>query len=308
MNTWGEKIVELLRNSQNEVLIVAPFMRSDALSRLLDNVPEGPQVTIVTRWLIADLVSGASDLDVYDVARSRNSTLLLRSDLHAKYFAADDSCLVGSANVTATALGWRQPSNLELLASLPRKGELISDFERDLLSNAIRATIEQRDHLKQLMDSLASEIKFQIVASLVDGHIPGSLPTNWVPKTMNPEELYAVYCGRNRGLGRRMLSAMEEELAPFSMVSGLAEDDFRSWIASAIAQTPLVVNVLKNVDAHGQVTESSLRRLLLELGLEPENISPRDVLKVLERWLTYFLPDRYETTRDSIKLIRAKRL
>jgi len=46
--------------------------------------------------------------------------LYIRQDLHAKFFAADDRCLVGSANVTSAALGWREPANLELLIPVKR--------------------------------------------------------------------------------------------------------------------------------------------------------------------------------------------
>ena len=44
------------------------------------------------------------------------------------------------------------------------------------------------------------------------------------------------------------------------------------------------------------------------MGIDSTKYTPRSVLRVLERWLTYFLASRYETAQDSIKLIKAKRL
>ena len=58
----------------------------------------------------------------------------------------------------------------------------------------------------------------------------------------------------------------------------------------------------------GQVNEAMVRELLLQVGVDPEVYRPRDVLEVLERWLTYFFQSRYETARETIKLIRARRV
>ena len=74
----------------------------------------------MTRWRLADLLAGVADLGVYDAAVAKGAHLYLRYDLHAKLFVADDRCLVGSANVTDTALGWRSPENLELLVTVLR--------------------------------------------------------------------------------------------------------------------------------------------------------------------------------------------
>ena len=150
----GEQIASLLESAKNSALIVAPFMRSDALSKLLNHVPNGVETIIVTRWRLADLLSGASDLNVYDLADATNADLLLRSNLHAKLFAADNKCLAGSANVTLSALGWLKPANLELLISVRRDDARIVEFERELKAGAVRATMAQREQLQNSLDQL----------------------------------------------------------------------------------------------------------------------------------------------------------
>ena len=90
VKTPGDDIASLLCGAQKSALIVAPFMRSEALSRLLDSIPVGTETKIVTRWRPADLLAGASDFGVYDIAESKKVPLYLRHDLHAKFFAADD--------------------------------------------------------------------------------------------------------------------------------------------------------------------------------------------------------------------------
>ena len=305
MKTLGNDISALLCGAQNSALIVAPFMRSEALSRLLDSIPVGTQTTVVTRWRPVDLLAGASDLGVYDLVESKKIPLYLRQDLHAKFFAADDLCLIGSANVTLTALGWRTPANLELLTPAARTADHIVEFEETLLAGSVRATAEQRDRLEELLERLG---RLPTVASEIEEEpAMGVLPPSWVPRARNPEELYSVYSG-DSDISHTTLQTMREDLRQIGAIPGMDEDGFRAWVAATINQTPLVNRVIQCIEEKGEVTESVLSDLLVEIGADMNEYRPREVLEVLERWLTYFLPMQYETARDSIKLIRAKKV
>ena len=306
MKTLGDDIISLLNVAQQSALIVAPFMRSEALARLLGSIPRDTETTIVTRWRPVDLLAGASDLGVYDLAKSRAASLFLRYDLHAKFFAADDRCLIGSANVTDTALGWRTPSNLELLAPVARTADHIVEFEEALLTGAVRATAGQRDRLQVLLERL-NGLTTMIPETAGNETAMGLLPPTWVPRVRNPDELYSVYRG-NCDASRSTLRTMQEELAQIGTVPGMDEEGFRAWVAATISQTPLVAWVIQHIDKKGQVTEAELSNLLDKIGVDAKGYRSRDVLEVLERWLTCFLPMQYETARDSIKLIRAKKL
>ena len=140
MKIPADEIIELLSSARKSALIVAPFVRSESLSPLLDSVPLNIETVVVTRWRPADLLAGVSDLDIYDVAEEKAVQLHLRNDLHAKMFAADDKCLVGSVNVTHTALGWRSPSNFELLTPVARTASHIVEFENALLVSCPRSS------------------------------------------------------------------------------------------------------------------------------------------------------------------------
>ena len=60
------------------------------------------------------------------------------------------------------------------------------------------------------------------------------------------------------------------------------------------------------IDDEGELTETRLAKALEDNYIANDSVDLRELLEVLERWLTEFLPDRYETTRDSVKLIRRK--
>ena len=304
MKTLGDDITLLLGSAKRNALVVAPFMRSEALSRLLDGISDGVEITVVTRWRPADLLSGVSDLDIYDVIKSKNAALYIRHDLHAKCFAADDRCLVGSANVTLTALGWRTPANLELLTPISRKSQDIINFEKTLFSGAILATAEQRDFLT----------KFLIQFRKLDISIPNvrddkwyPLSPNWIPQIRNPEELYSVY-NKSADVSRTALESMQKEIDQIGVIPGLNENEFRTWIAAKIAQAPLIVQVIQHIDENGHMTEDALSDILNQIDSHETRPKVREVLEVLKRWLTYFLQTHYETAQASIKLIRARKI
>ena len=302
MTTLGEDVVSVLQSAKRDVLIVAPFVLAKALDSLLSHIPDGTQTTVVTRWRPTDFVTGVADLGVYDSTESKGARLFLRYDLHAKLFAVDDLCLVGSANVTDTALGWRSPENLELLVTIPRSEPTVARFERRLFDGAIRATADLRDRLATLLDKLREA---QVRIPKVELETSGHLQPNWLPLIRNPEELFSAYSG-SLDLSRAALTTMRDDLDQIGVPLDMNESLFREWIAAAISQTPLIQTVIHHIEQKGEVTESDIARFLQSFDIDSDVLRPREILENLERWLTCFFPAQYETARESIKLIRAK--
>ena len=302
----GDQLLDLLRTAERDALIVAPFIRSEALVKLLDAVPQAVDTTVVTRWRPLDFLAGASDLGVFDVAAGKPARLLLRNDLHAKLFAVDDSCLIGSANVTNLALGWRQPANLELLVPAPRSQSGIPEFEKTLMSGCVPATEGQRNALQSVLEQLKTQPQPDAVLADYLGEPSYVLPWNWIPSTRTPEDLYAVYSG-DTGFGGELLGAMRSDLQAINPPPSLDRGSFDSWLATMISQTPLIVWIVSEIDDAGSVTETKLEEKLSDMRIDT-NERARDILETVRRWLTHFLPVRYETTADSLKLIRAKAL
>ena len=302
MTVLGEDVVSLLQNARRDVLIVAPFVRTRALNVLLSHVPTGTQTNIVTRWRPTDFLMGVADLDVYDTALSSGAGLYLRNDLHAKLFAADDICLVGSANVTETALGWRSPPNLELLVTVPRSEPNVAGLEKHLFDGAIRATAAVRDRLAALLASIHGS---QVSVPELEFDTFGQLQPDWIPLIRNPEELFSAYNG-NVDFGRLALPMMLKDLNKIGVPPGMNHTLFREWIAAAISQTPLIQTVICHIEQKGEVTESDVAAFLQKFKVDSSKFRPREVLENLERWLNCFFPAQYETARESIKLIRAQ--
>ena len=101
---------------------------------------------------------------------------------------------------------------------------------------------------------------------------------------------------------------MHQEIREIGTIPGMDEYGFKAWVAATISQTPIIDCVIQRIEKEGHVTEGALREVLAEVGVDTSMYRARDVLEVLKRWLTYFLPEKYETAQDSVKLIKAKNI
>ena len=137
----GERLLSILSRAESSVRIAAPFIKIHSLERALSEIPAEVEVTCVTRWRAEDIASGVCDLEIFDHLQNRkNASLLVHPQLHAKFFASNNVCLVGSANMTHTALGWRSPSNLELFVELDAHEHDLNEWWAKLLESSIVAT------------------------------------------------------------------------------------------------------------------------------------------------------------------------
>ena len=152
MNQPGSQLEALCSQAHREILLVAPFIKVNTLAGYSIPSVNSVKVQCVTRWRPDEIAIGVSDLDVWLLIKERrDSSLWLRSDLHAKYYRGDDEVLVGSANLTDAALGWSHHPNLELLIASTKLG----DFEQQLFKGSVPVDDSLYERMKQIVQSMA---------------------------------------------------------------------------------------------------------------------------------------------------------
>ena len=68
--------------------------------------PKADNIRILARWKLSDLVSGASDMHAYELARKNGWHFFVKQDFHGKVYQIQPfGVLVGSANLTMSGLG-----------------------------------------------------------------------------------------------------------------------------------------------------------------------------------------------------------
>lgn len=269
-----------------KVLLVAPFIKAPVLVSLVEAIGPEAELVCVTRWRPEEIARGVSDLEVFDVCSARAKTvLLLRHDLHAKYYRADDNCLVGSANLTRTGLGLGTPHNLELLIGLDARDPVFVEFEKSLLESAVRATARIRDSV------FFASIELDLPdSSPDDGSAHGDVTqpsqvmgfADWFPICSVPQQLFSVYRGdRSHVAGPTYRDALMD-LGVLELPGGLGADAFRSIVGARLLVHPEIGRWLNHLGPSGLTFGEFLQN-------SGGNISDED-LRVGWDWLSVFLP------------------
>lgn len=269
----GDQLLDVLSSAEKTVQIVTPFIKAHTLERALMAISDNVDVTCVTRWRPEDIASGVCDLEIFDLIKERErSVLLIHPHLHAKFFAADTSCLVGSANLSHTALGWRAPSNLELLVQLDTNDHALNSWWNSLQEESIKATEEIRTALERK----AAELR-------VSGK-PIPQPENddcifeedniWVPECPRWTGLWEAYSGDEERLPSSALASAKSDLAALSLPPGMNQTSFEKALRMAFRRT----QIYQEIDqlAREGLTDLAAHPLLVErCGITPTDVPRR---------------------------------
>jgi hypothetical protein len=294
----GEELLDLCKLAQTDLVLASPFIKVGALGRILEAVVPEVTITCVTRWRPEEVAAGVTDLEVFDVLSQRaGSRILLRSDLHAKYYRADRRVLVGSANLTAVALGWREPSNFELLVSWDVGESTWSAMEVRMLEGTVPAT----SSLQALVAEAAATIREVVPPDGLEASdeayaaSPGlATPReNWIPRLRHPDLLFAIYQAEFGTITEQGRVDGTSDLAILSPAQGLSKAAFEKTIGATLLQLPTISAIDQFVAEAKRFGE--VRAFLRErLGAPDHRVDPAEAWQTIIRWLLHFLPDRYE--------------
>ncbi len=291
MRRDGDLLVAHVARAEKNVLLCAPFIKLGVAKRLLAAVGADVAVEIVTRWHAEEVAAGVSDLAVFDLVASRPGiTMRLLDNLHAKLYAADDQLLAGSANLTATALGWCDDPNLELLMPVSADAEAVLRC-RAALAAARLATAEERAAIQAVVDGL--ERPPLPDSKTVDDAMAGP----WLPKLAAPERLYAAYVPSARDrLTRSAIEAADHDLQALAIAPGLTEPVFHNQVAERFSTMPAVDSIL--IAAQSDLSDAAAVDLI-ETLVGSSDMSATARWQIVRDWLTYFLRDKYEIAPQS---------
>ena len=291
----GQTLLDACTHASAELVLVAPFIRTEPLRRLLASLREDVELVCVTRWLPSEIASGISELEVYEVVAQHGGQLWLRQDLHAKYFRADSIGLIGSANISASALGWTTTPNLELIVEIEGASEALLDFENLVLGEAV--LVDQERYEIFLAASKEWEVPEEHCRlGMAEGSEDTPVDTAlWIPASRSPELLYRVYCVTDiEEIPTLALEAARLDLSVLQLPDGLSEDAFVRSVGAVLLSTPVIAMVdryLVTPQRFGAVRE------LIKTQLSLSRDEATRAWQTLIRWMRYFLSTRYEYGR-----------
>jgi len=132
---------EIQRNSTQtnvRAYIASAYCRSYAFNQHVSNISNSvSDKKIVVRWQARDLVSGASDLELYKEVKSFGWTLYINQDLHAKAYLFDDVGIIGSANLTTRGLEGFPPKGNHEISILTSEIKPLEQWFDELIDNSV---------------------------------------------------------------------------------------------------------------------------------------------------------------------------
>lgn len=263
----------------DEAVIVAPYIKADALERLLALLSTTATLTCVTRWTPRDMLFGASDVACRALILDRNGDFRLHPRLHAKYYRCGPCVLVGSANLTAHGMGYAPSANLEVLCEPAPAFDAVA-FERELLEGS-----------RPVSD--AEFARWETIAQLPPPPGPAVKapePIGWRPVTRDPEHVWLAY----REHWDRIPSSDEqrlaqEDLARLGLPLGLAREQFDAWVNAHLQSSSTVAEVRRMI---GLDDDAAWERLAEAWGRDKSEANR--IRETVMNWTTRFLDSETE--------------
>ena len=224
-------------SNAQEVVIVAPYIKEQPLTLVLNSIAPDASITCVSRWTPQDIQAGTTDLACRPLVLARNGTFLLHNRLHAKYYRFDSNVLVGSANLTNAGMSIYGDGNLEILCPPPASFDA-EQFERLLFLKAHEVSDADFDAWSQIILTIQSgtPLEPQDTTESFDG---------WKPLTRNPNYLWLAY--QQRGVEIPTPEQQEisiREVGILAIPSGLTELQFNAWVRLSLQASPFIESVL----------------------------------------------------------------
>lgn len=283
----GERLLALCASATEDLLLCAPFAKTAVLERLLASTPKGVDIELITRWRPEEIAAGVSDTGVFEAVQARGGRVYLHDRLHAKFYVSSGRVLLGSANLTATALGWATRPNLELLVGGSRSD--VADLEEQLRRESIVATRE----LALLAETAAASLPQRITELWGEAQGDDSEPPVdlWFPSLRQPTDLYLAYSAGTERLASASADAASRDLLALDLPAGLEKFQFYQIVGHRLVNETVVRDVdefLSLPRRFGEVREYIESR---ERLTRPE---AEYAWQTLMRWLLEFLPHRYD--------------
>lgn len=195
----------------------------------------GASLTCVSRWTLSDVLSGASDVECRDFVLRADGEFRLHPRLHAKYFRFSRKVYVGSANVTARALGFGPTQNVEIVCE-PAPSFDAAEFEHELLAGSTALSAADMALWRTVAGARSSVEVAQ--------HHRRTPATDWLPSAREPEHVWLAYqglLGPVDSVDERRLAALD--LAALQPPAGMNRQSFDLWVTGQLLSSPLVDDV-----------------------------------------------------------------
>jgi hypothetical protein len=236
------------------IWVVAPFIKLEALKRLLEGAPPSAGFKLVCRWQPSDLVAGVSDLEVYSYLKDRGWDLFVNQRIHLKLYVFESNvALATSGNLTMSGLGYADAhrANVEV-------GTTVELTAPDWV-NLYRVTGESRLVTPELYARFEEYVRAHPPPPPGDPapdllgppkkYTLASLPATETPAALADFYFSLSSASHSPDIARRGY----HDLATFGIPGGLSPEEFDIALGASLRQNPFVQDFLEYLRCQGSL-------------------------------------------------------
>ena len=282
--------------------IYVPYIKLESLRPLIEANEHIKMV--VVRWEARDLITEASDLEIFPYLKERGITLYRNPRLHLKAFVANyESAFIGSANISQRALNYPETSSYNYeLALVDRQ----LDLADRLYFNMIEAeSVLVTDHIyEQIKEQLPEKVKrfpreTDFTLSIIYPDKAFSIAS--LPMTYNVETLFRIY-ETKEAIHQVELNCAMHDLAIYQIPLGLEIKRFEQELKMKFFNHPFIKSFLKFVEAEQSIyfggAKDWIHRNCSDVPT-PRRFEITENIQILYRWITKLSDGKYQVDRPN---------
>ncbi|WP_061282133.1 phospholipase D-like domain-containing protein [Clostridium botulinum] len=136
--------IDIKKRLENELIetdkslkIISAFCKLDAL-KFIDSILVNKNIPkkLLVRARLKDILSGVTDIEIYNYCINNNWDIYLNLELHSKIYVFNDTrIIIGSANLTSSGIGLNKKQNIESMACLDITSEEMCNIDKLFISS-----------------------------------------------------------------------------------------------------------------------------------------------------------------------------
>lgn len=275
-------------------LIVAPFIKRNALRWLLEKCEDTGNLKVVVRWSGSDIVEGVSDLEIYEDLKEKRIPLYFHPNIHLKLLVFNRNwAFHSSGNITSKGLGLGSKSNIEVGAQIRLETKDWIEINK-LLEQANRIDDELYEQLCEYRDANRKKATLPPELKL-------NLPTDKqysrfsLPAVQSPTELFKIYQNPEAYAEQEdLLSSFIHDIALYEIPNELNESRFFEILSKQFKQHPFIRDVVNYIQNQRSVRFGEMNGWITSKCSDkptPYRWEVKPSTNKLYDWLAYFYPE-----------------
>jgi len=286
-------------DKNKQIFLYVPYIKTKVLEKLVEGIQN--QIIIITTWHINDLISGSSELELYQFCKEHNIALYINNKIHLKVYSVNlESAIVTSGNISHNGL--MKGGNYEA-------GVLIDKLEisdRMYLEKIKRESIFVDDDVFQIYLDVYEKSKKE-VPDQIDFKDPEIiLEKDYFLKSALPmtESISELIDGYNKinlneepSNDQEIINCIYHDLANYEIETGLSEKEFRDKLKKQFFSHPFTKKIEEFIDTSERTQFGFIKRWVREHCTDVPLPRPFEFTKniqILYHWFVELGDGEYE--------------